>query len=172
MLTFFRPRQLPRTTEAGACLGVWSKRRTQFQSHSNWKHLHSWDPRTLRPPCPTARTCTGAIGEGGGGTPGASGECRRSKDGAKDNDCYELTVTLTRCSPCPKSHVYLHPLPVLIKMTKYTKAPTSTQALKVTQTCWHTRVYISETQVSIRLRFLLDISVYDCGHSVFILRLE
>lgn len=45
----------------GLVLASDQKRRTQFQSHSDWKHLHSWDPRTLRPPCPTARTCTGAL---------------------------------------------------------------------------------------------------------------
>lgn len=34
----------------------------------------------------------------GGGGPGASGECRKSEDGEKDNDRYELSVLLALCS--------------------------------------------------------------------------
>lgn len=34
----------------------------------------------------------------GGGGPGASGECRKSEDGVKDNDRYELSVLLALCS--------------------------------------------------------------------------
>lgn len=63
------------------------------QQLKTFTQLGPLNPEAALPYCKDLRWGNGREGGGVGGGPGAFGECRRSKDGAKDNDQYELTVT-------------------------------------------------------------------------------
>lgn len=64
------------------------------QQLKTFTQLGPSNPEAALPYCKDLRRGNGREGEGGGeGGPGASGECMRSKDGAKDNDHYEFTGT-------------------------------------------------------------------------------
>lgn len=99
MLTFFRPQQLPRTTKAGLVLAS-DQKEGPGTSHTATENIYTagtlepWGRSALlQGPVLGQLGESGGSGWGGGGGPGASAECWSSKDGAKDNDHYELTVT-------------------------------------------------------------------------------
>lgn len=117
MLTFFRPRQLPRTTEAGLVLAS-DQKEGPSSSHTATENIYTagtlepWGrPALLQGPAP--------------------GQWERGRRGGGRGDQVLLgnvwgprmeqrimttmsSLVLTRCCPCPKSHVYLHP-PGLMK---------------------------------------------------------
>lgn len=81
-------------------------------------------------------------GEGGGGRAGGDqvllGERRRSEDGAKDNDHYELTVTHPLFPLVPK--VMFTPAPILMK-GQNTHTRVNTKHQQDTRRRAHTRVH-------------------------------
>lgn len=135
MLTFFRPQQLPRTTEAGLVLAS-DQKEGPSSSHTATENIYT--AGTLEPWGRPALLQGPALGQWEGvrrgkGGPGASGECRRSKDGAKDNDRYELTVTHPLFPLSQKS--CLPPPPFWWKDKIHTRVNTKHQKDK--HTCMH-----------------------------------
>lgn len=112
MLTFFRPQQLPRTTEAGLVLAS-DQKEGPSSSHTATENIYTagtlepWGrPTLLQGPAP---------GQWERGRRGWRGDqvLLGNVWGPRMEQRIMTTMSslvLTRCCPCPKRHVYLHPL--------------------------------------------------------------